>query len=51
VRWTGGVKARYSQLYTFHTNTDDGVRLWVNGQLLIDKWVNQAATPGTAPLP
>jgi chitodextrinase len=45
VRWTGEVKARYSQLYTFHTNTDDGVRLWVNGQLLIDKWVNQAATP------
>jgi hypothetical protein len=44
VRWTGEVKARYSQLYTFYTNTDDGVRLWVNGQLLIDKWVNQAAT-------
>ena len=31
----------YSQTYTFYTQTDDGVRLWVNGQLLVDKWVNQ----------
>ena len=25
---------RYSQTYTFYTQSDDGVRLWVNGQLL-----------------
>ncbi|CAA9284509.1 MAG: GH119 / CBM16 [uncultured Cytophagales bacterium] len=43
VRWTGEVLPRYSQTYTFFVNTDDGVRLWVNGQLLVDKWVNQAA--------
>ena len=24
--------------------TDDGVRLWVNNQLLIDRWFNQATT-------
>ena len=23
---------------------DDGVRLWVNGQLLIDQWVDQGPT-------
>jgi GH25 family lysozyme M1 (1,4-beta-N-acetylmuramidase) len=44
VRWTGQVQPLYSQIYTFYTTTDDGVRLWVNGVLLIDQWVNQSAT-------
>ncbi len=43
-RWSGQVQPLYTQTYTFYTRTDDGVRLWVNGQLLIDKWVNQGAT-------
>jgi N-acetylmuramoyl-L-alanine amidase len=43
-RWTGEVEPRYSQTYTFHTTTDDGVRLWVNNVLLIDKWQDQGAT-------
>jgi uncharacterized repeat protein (TIGR03806 family) len=44
VRWTGSVQPQYNETYTFYTTTDDGVRLWVNGQLLIDDWVDQAAT-------
>jgi len=44
VRWTGQVEPRYSQTYTFYTTTDDGVRLWVNGVLLVDYWAGQAAT-------
>lgn len=49
-RWTGKVEPRYSQAYTFLTSNDDGVRLWVDGQLLIDKWISgvnnwSAATP------
>lgn len=44
MRWTGQVQPRYSQTYTFHTSTDDGVRLWVNGALLIDKWQDQGET-------
>jgi len=43
-RWTGKVEPQYSQTYTFYTQTDDGVRLWVNGQLLIDKWIDQGPT-------
>jgi len=43
-RWTGLVQPHYSQTYTFYTSTDDGVRLWVNGQKLIDEWVDQAPT-------
>jgi hypothetical protein len=42
--WTGEVQPQFSEAYTFYTTTDDGTRLWVNGQLLVDDWVNQAAT-------
>ena len=45
IRWIGSVQPFYpDQTYTFYTRSDDGVRLWVNGQLLIDKWVPQGAT-------
>lgn len=43
-RWTGQVEALFSQTYTFFTTSDDGVRLWVNGQLLIDNWTDHAPT-------
>ncbi len=44
VRWTGSVQPEYSETYTFSTETDSGARLYVNGQLLIDEWVNEPAT-------
>ena len=43
-RWTGQLEAKYSENYNFYTTSDDGVRLWVNDQLLIDKFVDQSAT-------
>ena len=48
VRWTGQVQALASGSYTFSTSADDGVRLWVNGQLLVDNWVDQAVTTRTS---
>lgn len=53
VRWTGQVEPLYTETYTFYTQTDDGVRLWVDGQLLVDQWVDQGATEwsGTIALP
>ncbi len=44
VRWTGQVQPEYSESYTFKTRSDDGVRLWVNGQKLIDNWTDHGAT-------
>ncbi|MHC5109458.1 MAG: PA14 domain-containing protein [Planctomycetota bacterium] len=45
VRWTGTVTTTAAAgLYTFLTHTDDGARLWVDGQQLIDEWVNQGGT-------
>lgn len=43
IRWTGFVNPAFTQTYTFYTVTDDGVRLWVNNQLVIDYWIPQAA--------
>ena len=47
-RWTGQVQALASGNYTFSTSADDGVRLWVNGQLLVDNWIDQAVTTRTS---
>jgi endo-1,4-beta-xylanase len=38
VRWTGSITPKYSELYTFFANADDGLRLWVNGVKLMDSW-------------
>jgi hypothetical protein len=42
VRWAGQVKPAQSETYTFKVISDDGVRLWVNGQLLFDTYISQA---------
>ena len=44
VRWTGTITAPTTGLCTFYTTSDDGVRLWVNGQILVDKWISQSPT-------
>lgn len=43
IRWTGSIMPNYSETYTFTALSDDGVRFWVNGQLVIDNWVEQSA--------
>ncbi len=44
VRWTGEVEAVFTETYTFYTRTNDGSRLWVDGQQLIDDWTVHGAT-------
>src|SRR6187397_1297417 len=41
VRWSGTLVAPRSESYTFHTTSDDGVRLWIDGKLVIDHLSNQ----------
>lgn len=48
VRWLGQIQPNYSETYTFYTTSDDGVRLWINGQLLVDDWNNHAAKQVTS---
>jgi hypothetical protein len=46
--WTGQVQPRFSQEYTFITNSDDGIRVWVNNSQVINSWQNQnGSTPRT----
>jgi uncharacterized repeat protein (TIGR03806 family) len=44
VRWTGCVQPQFNDTYTFYISSDDGERLWVNNQLLIDQWADHGAT-------
>ncbi len=41
-RWTGQIEAPFTGTYTFYTQSDDGVRLWVNGVQLVNHWNNHA---------
>lgn len=44
VRWEGFVTPPVSGNYTFRTRSDDGVRLYVDGNLVINNWTDHAAT-------
>ncbi|NJO02039.1 MAG: T9SS type A sorting domain-containing protein [Bacteroidia bacterium] len=48
VRWTGQVEAPVNGNYTFYTLSDDGVRLWVNGNLVIDNWTDHPPTQNSS---
>jgi len=41
-RWTGEFEVPFTSTWTFTTNCDDWVRLWVNDKLLFDKWGQQS---------
>ena len=44
VRWEGEIKIDFSTEYTFYLISDDGVRLYVNNNIIIDSWEPQPAT-------
>lgn len=44
IRWTGRVQAPATGIYLFKTYTDDGIRVWVNGTLLINDWNDHPPT-------
>ena len=51
VKWTGSLQPQFNETYTLTTVSDDGVRLYVNGQLLINDWMDQLATSNSVSLP
>ena len=44
VRWTGEIQAQFSQAYTFYTTSDDGIRVIIGGQTVINDYADHAAT-------
>jgi YVTN family beta-propeller protein len=49
VRWSGHVQPSVNGNYTFQTTSDDGVRLWVDGALVVDNWTTHAPTTNSSP--
>jgi hypothetical protein len=48
VRWSGSIEAAVSGMHTLQTLSDDGVRVWVDGQLAIDNWTGHAPVTNTS---
>jgi hypothetical protein len=51
-RWEGFIEPLHTETYTFYSRSDNGLRLWIDNQLVIDKWLenwDQTYT-GTIPL-
>ena len=41
VRWTGEIQAQFTEPYTLYLETDEGVRVWLNGKLVMNDWVDR----------
>ncbi|MDB4126292.1 C25 family cysteine peptidase, partial [Candidatus Marinimicrobia bacterium] len=44
VRWTTTLDIENAGLYSFRSNTDDGVRLYIDNELIIEQWIDQGPT-------
>lgn len=47
-RWTGSLLPPATGDYTLHTFSNDGIRLWVDGKLVIDNWTDHGETEDVA---
>lgn len=48
IQWNGWVRATETGSYQFRTLSDDGVRLYVDGNLVINNWTDHAVTTDTS---
>lgn len=46
--WTGFLTPEQSGNYTLYVTSDDGIRLWLDGVMLVDQWKGQAPTEYSA---
>ena len=49
VVWTGVVRPQFTEAYTFYTTSDDGVRLFVNGNLVVNNFTDHSSTEDASP--
>jgi hypothetical protein len=47
-RWTANLQVPFTESYRLITTSDDGVRLWLDGRLVIDNWTDHGTTDNTA---
>lgn len=43
-RWEGYILPQFTDTYTFYTISDDGVRVYIDNELIINQWVPQGPT-------
>jgi hypothetical protein len=41
IRWIGAIKAPQNQFYFIHLNADDRARMWIDGVLILDHWLER----------
>ncbi len=46
-KWTGQILPKYTQTYYFVTRADEGVKLWIDHQLIVDRWPGGLVTDST----
>jgi hypothetical protein len=44
-RWTGKVQPLYTGTYTFYITSANCRRVWIDNQLIVDKWINDIDIP------
>jgi len=44
VRWTADLVVLFDDMYTFSVNSQDGTRLWIDDELVLDMWVAWVTT-------
>jgi len=44
-RWTGRLRPRFTEPYQFIVHANDGVRMWLDGKLVLDNWIYHAGRP------
>ena len=44
IRWSGRLLATTAGIYTFYTQADEGTRLWIDGQAVINDWTTHTVT-------
>jgi glucose/arabinose dehydrogenase len=42
VRWTGTITPAFNEVYTIYTTSDDGIRVTINGAIVIDNFTDHA---------
>lgn len=48
LRFTGALTPMYSEKYSIYTTSDDGIKLWLNGKLIIDNWTSHSKSTDSA---
>jgi len=50
-RWTADLEIAVADTFTFNVNCQDGTRMWIDGELIIDQWITPTVTSQYFALP